>query len=229
MRPFPQDLVKWLGLAALLAGAGACAYSGADDRLSMKLQWFAMLGGDDIRATCQAGAPDRLRLVYNGIYQEQARIYDLRRGAGGYGGSVRIKQPLSLGNLALSREDFDALEPLRLKDTPVTLDPGAARRLDDALASDGAFTGGPDGLRLDSDGFYWTIAACWQETFRFNAYIWPSKRFDGLAFPALLLAADPSEVPVNPPRRATKMELYGAETTPLDAAFQLRLSGDRLR
>ena len=55
---------------------GACASLGEDHPITQKFNWFAHLGGADIRAACQSGAPDRYRFVYNGIYVEQVRSYD---------------------------------------------------------------------------------------------------------------------------------------------------------
>jgi hypothetical protein len=39
--------------------------------------WFSYVGGDDIRSACQPGGRNRVRLVYNGLWDEQVRVYDV--------------------------------------------------------------------------------------------------------------------------------------------------------
>ena len=58
----------------LLSG---CERLGEDHPVTRKLTWFSHLGGRDIRNSCVTGAPDRYRFVYNGIYVEQVRSYDI--------------------------------------------------------------------------------------------------------------------------------------------------------
>ena len=42
-----------------------------------KLTWFAYLNGDDLRGSCQPGAPERYRFVYNADYNKQLRTYEV--------------------------------------------------------------------------------------------------------------------------------------------------------
>ena len=39
--------------------------------------WFGYVGGDDIRQACGKDGRNRLRLVYNAIYDEQVRTYEV--------------------------------------------------------------------------------------------------------------------------------------------------------
>ncbi len=44
---------------------------------------------------------------------------------------------------------------------------------------------------LASEDFHWVVGACAEGGFSFNAYRWPSERFDDARFAGLLLAWDP--------------------------------------
>src|SRR5260370_39356006 len=39
--------------------------------------WFSYVGGDDIRSACVPGGRNRVRLVYNALWEEQVRVYDV--------------------------------------------------------------------------------------------------------------------------------------------------------
>jgi hypothetical protein len=82
----------------MLAG---CAVAGQPrNPLTRELAWFGYLAGDDIRGACRAG-PDRYRFVYNAVYTEQVRAYDLSIDAAGAGvldttafGSIEVAEVL---------------------------------------------------------------------------------------------------------------------------------------
>ena len=100
----------------------------------------------------------------------------------------------------------DLAEPWRGTTETVHLRASDMTRLRRATTAGGVFTGAPMGLRLESNGFFWTVAACVGGRFIFNAYRWPSPRFEDAAFPALLIAWDPTGVAVNEPRQI--IEVY---------------------
>ena len=39
--------------------------------------WFSYVAGDDIRSACEPAGRNRVRLVYNAIWEEQVRAYDI--------------------------------------------------------------------------------------------------------------------------------------------------------
>jgi len=39
--------------------------------------WFSYVGGDDIRSACEPGGRNRVRLIYNALWEEQVRAYDV--------------------------------------------------------------------------------------------------------------------------------------------------------
>jgi hypothetical protein len=184
-----------LGLLALLA-VGACAYHGDQigNPFVRRFQWFSYVGGDDIRAACAAGAADRYRLVYNGFWEEQVRIYEL-----GLSGPLELDQR-TLDGLDLSDVSSDDLAaPWRGQTARATLGPAQYDQLIAAFRASGLFEPPPIGLLLPSDGFYWTAVGCRQGRFYYNAWLYPSDRFAGLVFPRLLLAFDRTGVPFNSP------------------------------
>ena len=67
---------------AVLMGAlliVTCGYGGAsDDAIARNLSWFNYVAAENLREPCGPGAANRIRLVYNGIYDEQIRSYDVR-------------------------------------------------------------------------------------------------------------------------------------------------------
>ena len=219
----------------LRAGAGivllllsGCAYDGSGDPVSRKFSWFDYLGGGDIRAACAAGAADRYRLVYNAIYVEQVRTYDLSVNPDGSGtlqsrvfGSPKLSA-FSIGGIS------DLTSPWRGEAVSRRLDAAAVAALDADIAASGAYGPAPEGLRLDSDRFYWTVAACKGGVFRFNAYQWPSDRFAALKFPERLFAWDETGVTVHPPREADTREIHGSNNPEGAARFTVEVGANGL-
>src|SRR5947207_5833773 len=48
-----------------------------DEPIVRTFNWFSYVGGDDIRSACVPGGRDRVRLVYNALWEEQVRVYDV--------------------------------------------------------------------------------------------------------------------------------------------------------
>jgi hypothetical protein len=173
----------------LLSG---CSYRGEDigSPLVRKVRWFSYVGGDDIREACAAGSPDRFRLVYNGIYLDQLRMYEvdaLRRLL-----IVHVTVPGDASRL----DPFDLAAPWRAREAREQLDGATYAALVDSFAGSGLFDPPPVGLDLPARSYFWTAAYCRDGAFGFTAWKHPSPAFDRLAFPALLFRLDPTGVPV---------------------------------
>lgn len=174
----------------------ACAYQGGDigDPLTRKFHWFSFVEGEDIRAACAPGTPDRYRLVYNGIYLEQLRIYEtdaIRR--------ILVARVVPQGNAgALSASDLAG--PWRAQESREPLAGGEYDALVESFARSGMFAPPPVGLELPSRSYYWTAAYCRDGAFGFTAWKHPSPRFDQLTFPQMLLAKDKTGVAMNQAR-----------------------------
>lgn len=186
-------LFRMTTVVLTIAGLAGCAYRDGDigDPVTRKFHWFSFVAGEDIRSTCQAGTPDRYRLVYNGIYDEQLRIYELdslRRLL-----AVHVVQQ---GKAARLGSD-DLLGPWRAEERKVPLDQATYDRLVAEFAASAMFAPPPVGLDLPSRSFYWTAAICKDGQYGFTAWKYPSAVFDKIAFAQSLFALDPTGVPVN--------------------------------
>ncbi|MCB2102219.1 MAG: hypothetical protein KDE22_15180 [Rhodobacterales bacterium] len=216
-----------LALPILLALA-ACAYTPTDNPVGLRLGWFSFLDGDDIRAACTPGAANRYRFVYNGVYVEQRRIYEVDAAARTL--DITVLGPADLSELALARAE-DVMDPWRGTRAHVDLAPADLDRLARATRASGALDGPPVGLTMVSDDFFWTVAACHNGAFHRHAARWPSAAFDGARYGELLFGWDTTAVAVNPPRRLTGLErLHGYDPhvgSPFD--FRLTMGPDGLR
>ena len=187
------------------------------------------LGGDDIRNDCKPGGMDRYRLVYNGVWEEQVRAYDLTRSATGEGGLL-LTTIFAGGGLDL----LGAVNPFSGPWGGIRAD----RRLDEAeyrgivaaVERSGFGEPPPDGLRLYSQRFYWVLSGCVNGRFHFDAWTYPGSRFDAtIAFAGPLFAADNSGVRVNRPREVDpgRNTLPGYDT--VDTNFTLVVGPNGLR
>jgi hypothetical protein len=205
-RSVPRAAAILALVAALAALAVGCTYRGAIDQpITLKATWFSYLNGDDIRAACGPGAASRYRLVYNGHYDEQLRSYEVvGDGAGGAFYTVRVQTG---GGIVLSR--FSLRDPQAMagwRRAEDRLSPADWAGLESALETSGGFGPAPTGLRLASEQFYWIASLCRGGQFHFNAWLYPSARFDGLSFPRVLLGHDGTGIAINPPREVAKIE-----------------------
>jgi len=201
----------WRALPAILAailGLAGCVYrdGGIGNPITRKFQYFSYLGGDDIRRDCVAGAPARYRFVYNAVWDEQVRAYDLRRNADGSGAILETHVFGGVGNLAEGFNPLDPTGPWRGAASQKQLDENAYRTLIRAVEASGFGEPAPSGLSLPSWGFYWAVSACAAGQYHFNAWLYPSERFNRITFDKLLFAADGTGVAVNPPRPLNEAE-----------------------
>ena len=190
----------------------ACAYQGTPTTpVERNLTWYSYLNGDDMRPVCTAGAPDHYRLVYNGIYIEQVRAYDAVAGTPQSPGQItsRVLGKTDVRTLRLSAPR-DVFTPWRGQTAFTPLGDDQLDRLKEALATDLDSHPLSGRLELPSDDFYWIVAACMDGEFRFNAFRWPSPRFEALKFPDLLSSWDKTGVPFNQPRKVDLFLLHQA-------------------
>jgi hypothetical protein len=182
-----------IALSAALAGTiSGCAYQGGDigDPVVRKFYWYSFLAGEDIDQHCTAGMPDRFRLVYNGLYSEQVRIYQLDSLQ-----KVLSVKVVGSGNAGKLSAD-DLLKPWRADESKIALDQTTYDRLLASFKGDGLFDPPPVGLRLPSQSYYWAAASCLDGHYHFTAWKHPSAAFDRLVFGANLFALDSTGIPV---------------------------------
>lgn len=192
--------LKTLGLVAAVLTLGACA-AGSDisnSPIQRKFQWFSFLEGGDFKAACSPGATGRYRMVYNGIYTEQVRVYDLNADTGVL--DTQLIEPMDLRDFSVS-DLAGLLDPWRGKVAVRMLNRDEVASIVRALDSDGAFGAPAVGVELPSKGFFWTIASCHDGAYHFTGLAWPSAAWDQAQFDDALFAVDPIATAVNPPRK----------------------------
>jgi hypothetical protein len=119
--------------------------------------WFSYVGGEDIRSACVPGGRNRLRLVYNALWEEQVRVYDIflqPDGTAGLNIGVLADQGHG-GNLStlLIGEGSDVTGPWRMRKGQRVLGAQETRELLGLLQASTAFGPPRDGLRLPDNDF----------------------------------------------------------------------------
>lgn len=182
-----------IGLAAVLLAS--CTYAGGDigNALVRKAHWFSYVEGDDIRATCAPGSPERVRAVYNGLWDQQLRMYEVdsvRRLL-----VVRVTRDMAARRFSLD----NPLGPWDAAEERVQLDDATWQRLGAAFAASGMYDPPPVGLELPARSYFWTAAYCYDGRYGFTAWKYPSPEFDRLTFDGVLFPLDPTGVAVAKP------------------------------
>jgi hypothetical protein len=207
--------MKWIftatvGLALVVAGSAFAqrADRNVDPPIARSFNWFAYVGANDIRAACKPEGRNRLRLIYNALYEEQVRTYEIflqPDGVAGMGIGVLADQgnvsSLTIGNAA------DVLGPWSMKRGERILTVDETRELLGLLEASAAFGPPRDGLRLPDNDFWWTVASCRNGIWGFQAYHYPTDGFANVKFAERLFAWDNVPVPVNRPRKLEPSEL----------------------
>jgi hypothetical protein len=197
---------------SLVSGCYAGGQANQDNPAARKLTWFSYVKGEDLKAGCTTGAPDRYRFVYNAVYVEQVRTYDVEPSpiAGQTRITARVTDKANLANLEIDPRDLDLFGPWRPAKAVIDLPNSDADMLKRAVLSDGLMTKAAPKRAVTSIEFYWAASACIDGQFHLNAWVWPGEDFDRASFPKLLLGWDMTGVAVNPPRKTDEFSVYGA-------------------
>jgi len=171
------------------------------------VSWFGYVGGDDIRAACQPGTRSHIRLIYNALWEEQVRAYDLFPQPDGTAG-LNVGVLADQGNVAtLSVSNgLDITNPWRMKKGERLLNVGETRDLMAALQASAAFGPPRDGLRLPDNDFWWAVSSCRDGVWGFQAYHYPTDGFANVRFADRLWALDEVRVPISKPRKLEPAE-----------------------
>jgi hypothetical protein len=185
-------------LALVLGVLAGCVNAPLGNPLGRSLGWFNYLDASDIRSACTQRSGERYRLIYNAIWGEQVRIYDIAAAPADVEDSlaVRVFFPEDLNSIDLR----DPFKLYRGHTGVVPLNAADMAAFRGALRASGFDAPAPRGLTLPSDGFYWVVAACRDGVFHYSAYAYPSERFAAIRFDRWLFDHDPTGVAVNPPR-----------------------------
>src|SRR3954471_5052202 len=97
------------------------------------LNWFSYVAAGDIRAACRPGGRNRMRLVYNALWEEQVRTYELflqPDGTAGLNIGVLVDQgpATNVSNITIG-ELGDVTGPWRMRRGQRLLSPGETSEL----------------------------------------------------------------------------------------------------
>lgn len=181
------------------AALAACTNVGpTDDPIRRHFTWERYVGGQDLAQACMRGQPERFRLVYNAIYDEQRRSYDLTGMEDG--GAMLEARAIGPGNL-VTMPLSDPLQPWRGETSLFRLTAADFAGLKAVLEQAGFRRPAPEGLFLRGDDFYWAASSC--EGGEFHFYAWSNEQpgFSDLPLLAALGRFDRTGVEPNPPRQ----------------------------
>jgi hypothetical protein len=201
----------------VLVMAAATALAQRTDRnvdppIVRSFNWFSYVAADDIRAACKPGGRNRIRLVYNALWEEQVRTYDIflqPDGTAGLDVGVLSGQgPSTDVSSLLIGEARDVTGPWNMKHGQRVLNAAETRELLRLLQASAAFGPPRDGLRLPDNDFWWTAASCRNGVWGFQAYHYPTDHFVNVKFAEKLFAWDSvRNVAINRPRDLEPAEL----------------------
>ncbi len=184
----------------------ACTYRGdLETPFVQKFAWFSLLNGDDLRETCGAAAgaspDDRYRFIYNARYTKHVRVYDLTVQPDGAGTLLsRVQLPQNLSRVVIDSPG-DLLSPWSWNSATTALTAQEVGQLTTALANSGFGQEPPVGRWLDSRAYYWIAVACVGGRMVFNAWSYPSERYDKISFPSVLARFDRTGIAMPPPQK----------------------------
>ena len=190
-----------LAFAAAAPASAQRADRNVDLPIVRSVSWFGYVGGDDIRAACQPGTRTHIRLIYNALWEEQVRAYDLflqPDGSAGLDVGVLAEQG-NVATLSISN-GLDITNPWRMRKGQRLLSVGETVDLLGALQASAAFGPPRDGLRLPDNDFWWAISSCRDGVWGFQAYHYPTDGFANVKFADRLWALDEVRVPISKPR-----------------------------
>ncbi|MCW5747150.1 MAG: hypothetical protein KIT36_13250 [Alphaproteobacteria bacterium] len=202
-----KGIVRFAVFAAVAVGAPQLAAAQTrlepkiDDPLTRSFYWFRYVAGADIRERCPTGQLNHIRLVYNAIWNEHVRAYDIAL-RGGSGATMVTRVLTKLGDVSsIEVRDWNGLlDPWRGKRAEVRLSASDVARLTGLLQDSGGFGPPPAGLELPSNDYWWTVASCRNGRWGFAAYHYPTDKFARVRFAQALFAADGTGVPATLPK-----------------------------
>lgn len=214
--------------ALILAAASTASAQRPDAKVEQPIvrsfNWFNYVGGDDIRPACQPGGRNRIRLIYNALWEEQVRAYEIflqPDGTAGFEVGVLNDQGHggNLTSLSLGNDGSNVTGPWRMRKGQRILDVADTRELIGLLQASAAFGPPRDGMKLPDNDFWWTVASCRNGQWGFQAYHYPTDGFANVKFAEKLFALDNVPIAVNRPRKLEPAELRRDWNAPAGREF----------
>jgi len=171
----------------------ACEYvERPDNVVERRFTWFSYLAGEDLKESCRTHGPPRYRFIYNAIFSEQVRTYEINGFPDGGGGMIDaeiLSSEVSPGFLV--RFPF---WPWSGKRAVGEINEVEMKLLRTSLDASGFSDSPPVGEILDSHSFYWLVSACEGNRFHFNVWVHPSPEFANIRFAEILQRLDGTQV-----------------------------------
>jgi hypothetical protein len=187
--------MRWFAACLVLVLAACAAQGPATNTFVMRYQWLNYVEGNDIKSLCEPGAPARIRLIYNAVFTEEVRTYDLTAVDQG---STAMTTRRWTGSSAITLRNGSFTNSMAPQEGEAYIGPDDTRAIVAALDASGFYAPPPDGLTLRSDDFFWVGTACIDGEFMVQAY--PKDRFGDIRFAGLLAGFDPIQAPLPEPR-----------------------------
>jgi hypothetical protein len=189
----------------------SCSYEGGNEQPAIrKFTWFSYIAAEDIKKKCIHDSKTQYRFVYNGVYNEQVRTYDIVQiGRYRYDIKITVAEEADITSFSLDLNNPDLFQPWEPKVSVTNVSTEDINILEQTLKDIGFFESVPRNIKLSSIDFYWVISTCIDDKFHQNAFYWPNKKFKKAEFPKLLKIWDFTGIPVNPPRRTSILSVYG--------------------
>jgi hypothetical protein len=201
-----------LALVAALTASAQRPDRKVEQPVVRSFNWFSYVAADDIRSACQSGGRNRVRLIYNAIWEEQVRAYEVFLQPDGTAGlDIGVLNDQGHGgnltSLSLGGDGSNVTAPWRMRKGQRLLSADETRDLVGLLQASAAFGPPRDGLRLPDNDFWWTVASCRNGVWGFQAYHYPTDGFANVKFAEKLFALDNVPIAVNRPRKLVPAEL----------------------
>ena len=209
----------------------SCSYQGGNEHpVIKKFTWFSYVASEDIRKKCNYTKSSQYRFVYNGVYNEQVRTYDISDvGEGRYKIKINVTEEADVSSIAFHPDNIDLFRPWRPKTSVTHVSAKEIDVLTKTLTDIGFFVSLPPSINLPSISFYWVVSSCIDGKFQQNAYLWPEENFKKAEFPKLLSVWDFTDIPINPPRETADFSIYGTtETESFRNHFNLKFGSSGL-
>ena len=218
-----------MGLVVMILSS--CSYQGGSEQPAIrKFTWFSYIAAEDIRTRCDYSSDSQYRFVYNGVYNEQVRTYDISQvEKDRYKIKINVTEEADFSSISLNLDDPDLFQPWRPKSSVTNVSIKDVDILQKTLRNIGFFDSPPPSKNLSSINFYWIVSVCIDGEFSQNAYFWPDDKFKKAQFPKLLSIWDFTDIPINPPRETTNFRIYGTtETKNFRNHFNLKFGSNGL-
>lgn len=225
-------LSRLLACGILVALLASCTSEGGTSNPFVRpFEWFSYANGDDIRKTCEPGTVSRYRMIYNGLYDEQVRTYNISQWPGAkeaeqvtsvFSGGISTDWTISSAGLDIAGT-HTSKKIISLKDLVA---------IEQALIAEGFEQPAIGGQILHSDEFYWIAMVCRDGVFKYFAWTDENADIAKLPFREVLSKGDETGIaflePYIPIQNSRNSRYYSARGSGGSTYFTLQVGDNGL-